>query len=158
MADQETMLAQTLRNYIDTVRETAGVEERRLHLMDLVRSFLDTSATDFQLETYSGRLFLRLANLVFEVKPDLHWQQSEEELKTKQYMTDLNSRNPQPNYIIILTDGLHFHTCIPRYDEAGRVVELEKVSGLNLGSPMSTLEGAARDLKGILSDFFHGQT
>jgi len=61
MADQETMLAQTLRNYIDTVRETAGVEERRLHLMDLVRTFLDRSATDFQLETYSGRLFVQLA-------------------------------------------------------------------------------------------------
>ncbi len=157
MEDQETMLAQTLRNYIDTVRETVGVEERRLHLMELVRTFLDRSATEFQLETYSGRLFVQLANLVFEIKPNLHWQQGEEELKTKQYMTDLNSRNPQPNYVTIVTDGLHFHTCIPRYDEAGRVVELEKVSGLNLGSPMSTPEGAARDLKGILSHYFQEQ-
>ncbi len=157
MEDQETMLAQTLRSYIDTVRETVGVEERRLHLMDLVRTFLDRSATEFQLETYSGRLFILLANLVFEVKTNLHWHHSDEELQMKQYITALNFRKPQTNYVIIVTDGLHFHTCIPRYDEAGRVVELEKVSGLNLGSPMLTPEGAARDLKGILSDFFQEQ-
>ncbi len=36
MADQEKMLAQKLRDYIDTVRETAGVEAKRLQLMDLV--------------------------------------------------------------------------------------------------------------------------
>ena len=157
MADQETMLAQTLRNYIDTVRETVGVEEKRLHLMDLVSTFLDMSATDFQVETYSGRLFVLLANLVFEVKANLHWHQSDEELKTKQYITDLNYRKPQTNYVTIVTDGLHFHTCIPRYDETGRVVELEKVSGLNLDSPMSTPESAAQDLKKILSDFFQVQ-
>ncbi len=157
MADQETMLAQTLRNYIDTVRETVGIEERRLHLMDLVRTFLDMPATDFQVETYSGRLFVLLANLVFEVRANLHWHLSDEELKIKQYLTDLNSRKPQANYVAIVTDGLHFHTFIPRYDETGRVVELEKVCGLNLDSSMSTPEGAAQDLKMILSDFFQGQ-
>ena len=154
MADQETMLAQTLRNYIDTVRETVGVEERRLHLMDLVRTFLDMSATDFQVETYSGRVFLLVANLVFEVKANLHWHLSDEELKIKQYVTGLNSRKPQANYVTIVTDGLRFHICIPRYDETGRVVVLEKVCGLNLDSPISTPESAALDLKTILSDFF----
>ena len=157
MADQETMLAQTLGNYIDKVREAVGVEERRLHLIDLVRTFLDRSATDFEVETYSGRRFVLLSNLVLEVKANLHWHLSDEELKTKHYITDLNSRKPQTNYVTIVTDGLHFHTCIPRYDETGRVVELEKVCGLNLDSPMSTLENAAQDLKMILSDFFQEQ-
>ncbi len=155
MAEQETMLAQKLRDYIDTVRETVGVEERRLHLMDLVRTVLGMSATDFhqENESYSGRLFILLANLVFEVKPNLHWHHSDEELQMKQYITDLNFRKPQTNYVAIVTDGLHFHTCIPRDDETGRVVELEKVGGLNLDSPMLTPESAAQDLEMILSHF-----
>ena len=155
MADQEKMLAQKLRDYIDTVRETVGVEERRLHLMDLVRTVLGMSATDFhqENESYSGQLFILLADLVFEVKANLHWHHSDEELQIKQYITDLNFRKPQTNYVAIVTDGLHFHTCIPRYDETGRVVELEKVCGLNLDTPMSTPESSAQDLKMILSDF-----
>ena len=65
MAEQEAMLAQKLRDYIDTVRETAGVEAKRLQLMDLVRTVLGMSATDFhqENESYSGRLFILLANL-----------------------------------------------------------------------------------------------
>ena len=65
MAEQEAMLAQKLRDYIDTVRETVGVEEKRLQLMDLVRTVLGMSATDFhqESESYSGRLFTLLANL-----------------------------------------------------------------------------------------------
>ena len=107
MADQETLLAQKLRDYIDTVRETVGVEERRFHLMDLVRTVLGMSATDFHQEnkSYSGRLFILLANLVFEVKANLHWHQSDEELQIKQYITDLNFRKPHSNYVAIVTDG-----------------------------------------------------
>ncbi len=90
---------------------------------------------------------------MFEVKANLHWHQSDEELQIKQYITDLNFRKPQTNYVAIVTDGLHFHTSIPRYDETGRVVELEKVCGLNLDSPMSTPESAVQDLKVILSHF-----
>ena len=112
-------------------------------------------ATDFhqENESYSRRLFILLANLVFEVKANLHSHQSDEELQIKQYITDLNFRKPQTNYVAIVTDGLHFHTCIPHYDETGRVVELEKVCGLNLDTPMSTPESSAQDLKMILSDF-----
>ncbi len=157
MADQETMLAQNLRDYIGKVRDTVGVEEKQLHLMDLVCAFLGMSATDFQVETYAGQQFVLLANLVLEVKANLHWHLSDEELKTRQYITDLNSRKPQTNYVIVVTDGLHFHTCIHRYDEIGRVVELEKVGGINLDSPMSTPESAAQDLKVILSDIFQEQ-
>ncbi len=157
MADQETMLAQNLRDYISIIRETVGVEEKQLHLINLVCAFLGMSATDFEVETYSGQQFVLLANLVLEVKANLHWHLSDEELKTSQYITDLNSRKPQTNYVTIMTDGLHFHTCIPRYDETGRVVELEKVGGLNLDSPMSTPESAAQDLKVILSDIFQEQ-
>ena len=157
MADQETMLAQSLRDYIGKVRDAVRVEEKQLHLTDLVCAFLGKSATDFQVETYSGQQFVQLANLVLEVKANLHWQQSNEELKMRQYITDLNSRKPQANYVAIVTDGLHFHTFIPRYDESGRVVELEKVCGLNLDSPLSTPESALQDLKTILSDFFQEQ-
>jgi len=71
MADQETMLAQNLRDYIGIVRDTVGVEEKRLHLMNLVGAFLGMSATDFQAETYSGQQFILLANLVLEVKANL---------------------------------------------------------------------------------------
>ena len=151
MADQETMLAQNLRDYISIIRETIGVEEKQLHLINLVCAFLGMSATDFQVETHSGQQFVLLANLVLEVKANLHWHQSNEELKTRQYIADLNSRKPQANYVAIVTDGLHFHTCIPRYDETGRVVELEKGCGLNLDSPLSTPESALQDLKTILS-------
>ena len=55
MADQETMLAQNLRVYIGIVLDTVGVEEKQLHLMELVCAFLGMSATDFQMETYSGQ-------------------------------------------------------------------------------------------------------
>lgn len=55
MADQETMLAQNLRNYIGIVRDTIVVEEKQLHLMDLVCALLGMSATDFQVETYPGQ-------------------------------------------------------------------------------------------------------
>ncbi len=151
MADQETMLAQNLRDYIGIIRDTVGVEEKQLHLINLVSAFLGVSATDFQVETYSGQQFALLANLVLEVKADLHWHQSNEELKTRQYIADLNSRKPQANYVAIVTDGLHFHTLIPRYDESGGVVELEKGCGLNLDSPLSTLESALQGLKTILS-------
>ena len=119
MADQETMLAQNLRDYIGIIRDAVGVEEKQLHLMNLVCAFLGMSATDFQVETYSGQQFVLLANLVLEVKANLHWHQSNEELKTRQYIADLNSRKPQANYVAIVTDGLHFHTFIPRYDESG---------------------------------------
>jgi len=151
MADQETMLAQNLRDYIGIIRDAVGVEEKQLHLMNLVCACLGMSATDFQVETYSGQQFVLLANLVLEVKANLHWHQSNEELKTRQYIADLNSRKPQANYVAIVTDGLHFHTFIPRYDEIGRVVELEKGCGLNLDSPLSTPESALQDLKTILS-------
>ena len=120
-------------------------------MINLVCAFLGMSATDFQVETYSGQQFVLLANLVLEVKANLHWHQSNEELKTRQYIADLNSRKPQANYVAIVTDGLHFHTFIPRYDESGRVVELEKGCGLNLDSPLSTPESALQDLKTILS-------
>ena len=83
MADQETMLAQNLRDYIGIIRDTIGVEEKQLHLINLVCAFLGMSATDFQVETYSGQQFVLLANLVLEVKANLHWHQSNEELKTK---------------------------------------------------------------------------
>ncbi len=151
MADQETMLAQNLRDYIGIIRDSVGVEEKQLHLINLVCAFLGMSATDFQVETYSGQQYVLLANLVLEVKANLHWHRSNEELKTRQYIADLNSRKPQANYVAIGTDGLHFHTFIPRYDESGRVVELEKGCGLNLDSPLSTPENALQDLKTILS-------
>ena len=88
MADQETMLAQNLRDYIGIIRDTIGVEEKQLHLINLVCAFLGMSATDFQVETYSGQQFVLLANLVLEVKANLHWHQSNEELKTRQYIAD----------------------------------------------------------------------
>ena len=125
--------------------------------MDLGCAFLGKPATDFQVELYFGQQFVPLANLVLEVKANLHWHLSEEELKTSQYITDLNACKPQTNYVAIVTDGLHFHSCIPRYDETGKVVELEKVCGLNLDSPMSTPESAAQDLKVMLSDIFQEQ-
>jgi len=89
MADQETMLAQNLRDYIGIIRDAVGVEEKQLHLMNLVCACLGMSATDFQVETYSGQKFVLLANLVLEVKANLHWHQRNEELKTRQYIADL---------------------------------------------------------------------
>ncbi len=43
MADQETMLAQNLRDYIGIIGDTVGVEEKQLHLINLVCAFLGSA-------------------------------------------------------------------------------------------------------------------
>ena len=153
MAGQETPLSQKLREYVDTVRDTAGPEERRLQFLDLVRTVLGLPLSNFELqnEMYGGRMYALLGNLVLEVKANLPWRPKEAQLQLEEYITELNSRRPQSNYIAIATDGLHFPIYTPRYDETGRVVELEKIHGLNLVSPMMTLEQATHDLGVVLS-------
>ena len=155
-AGQETPLSQKLREYVDTVRDTAGAEERRLQFLDLVRTVLGIPFSNFELrnEMYGGRMYALLGNLVFQVKANLHWQPKEAELQLKGYITELNSRGSQTNYIAIATDGLHFHVYRPRYDETSRVVELERIHGLNLVSPMMTPEQATNDL-GIVLSYLH---
>ncbi len=153
MASQETLVAQKLRAYIDTVRETASLEEQCLQFADLVRTVLGIPLGDseVQSEMYGGQMYVLLGNLVFDFKRNLHWQPKDAELQLQRYIADLRSRRDQTDYIAIVTDGLRFHVYMPRYDETG--VELEKIHGLNLASPMMTPEWAMQDLGIILSHF-----
>ena len=110
---------------------------------------------DFKLvsEVYAGRRYDLLGNLVFAFEGNLHWQIKESELRLHQYMADLKSRKPEADYFSMVTDGLHFHVYLPQYNEAGDVMRLEKIYGLNLPSPMTILEQATNDLGVILSPF-----
>ena len=155
MASQDTLVVQKLREYIDTVRETATLEEQRLKFSDLVRTVLGIPLGDLEVqsEMYGGQIYVLLGNLVLDFKRNLHWQPKDAELQLRRYIADLKSRRDQTAYIAIATDGLHFHVYRPQYDETGRLVELEKIHGLNLASPMMTPERAVRDLGMVLSHF-----
>ncbi len=155
MASQETLVAQKLREYIDAVRETTSLEEQRLQFSDMVRTVLGIPLGDseVQSEMYGGQMYVLLGNLVFDFKRNLHWQPKDAELQLRRYIADLKSRRDQTDYIAIATDGLHFHVYRSRNDETGRIVELEKIHGLNLASPMMTPERAVRDLGMILAHF-----
>ena len=122
MASQETLVAQKLRAYIDTVRETASLEEQCLQFADLVRTVLGIPLGDseVQSEMYGGQMYVLLGNLVFDFKRNLHWQPKDAELQLQRYIADLRSRRDQTDYIAIVTDGLRFHVYMPRYDETGQ--------------------------------------
>ena len=155
MTNQETYLAAKLRDYIETTRGIAGPGERLDYFLDLVRDFVGLQPAEFNVdsEVYAGRDYALLGNLVFAFKGNLHWQSKDAELQLQQFMADLKSRRPEANYFAIVTDGLNFHVYLPQYSESGEVVRLEKAYGLNLTSPMATLEQATNDLGVILSPF-----
>ncbi len=148
MADQETSLAQKLRDYVDTVRSTDTLDKLRVHCMDLLLSLPDMQLADFKVEkdVYEGRVYTLLGNLVFDFERNLHWQLKDMEIHIKHYINDLQTRRPLTSYVVIATDGLSFHVYMPQYDESGKVMELEKIHGLNLASPMMTPERAMDEL------------
>ena len=100
-AGQETPLTQKLREYVDTARDTAGAEERRLQFLDLVRTVLGIPFSNFELrnEMYGGRMYALLGNLVFQVKANLHWHPKEAEIQLKGYITELNSLDLHHYYL-----------------------------------------------------------
>ena len=156
MASQERLVEQKLQDYIEIVRETASLEEQCRQFSDLVRAVLGVrfGDSDVQSEVYGGQRYFLLENFVFDFKKNLHWQLKDAELQLRRYIADLRSRRDQTDYIAIVTDGLRFHVYMPRYGETG--VELEKIHGLNLASPMMTPERAVQDF-GIILSHFRGQ-
>ena len=64
MASQETLVAQKLREYIETVRETTSLEEQRLQFTDMVRTVLGIPLGDseVQSEMYGGQMYVLLGN------------------------------------------------------------------------------------------------
>ena len=155
MASQEESLVQRLGVYVNAMRVVPSLDERRLHLTELVRRLLGIPLADFEVESevYVGRRYDLIGNLVLSVKGNLHWQPADDILQLKEYIDDLNSRRPQVDYTTIVTDGLFFHVYRPQYDQTGRVVELETIRGLNLSSPKMTPEQAVQDLSVVLSNF-----
>lgn len=155
MTEDETNLADRLRVYIETSRGITSTDERQVSFMDLVRDFVGLQPSDFIVnrEIYAGQWYSVLGNLVVAFTGNLHWQIKEAEPRLRQYMTYLKSLAPKVDYFAIVTDGLHFHAYFPEYNESGEVVRLEKTFGLNLPSPLTTLEQATNDFGVILSPF-----
>ncbi len=155
MTEDEPNLAERLRVYIETASGITSTDERQAAFMDLVRDFVGLQPSDFIVdrEIYAGQGYSVLGNLVVAFTGNLHWRIKEADPRLRQYLTYLKSLGPNVDYFAILTDGLHFHAYLPQYDESGKVVRLEKTNGLNLPSPLTTLEQATNDFGVILSPF-----
>lgn len=155
MAEDETNLAETLRAYIESVRGLSSSDERRGPLMDLVRDFVGLQPSSYKVDrqVYGGREYSVLGNLVVTYTGNLHWQIKEVEPQLQRFIAYLKTRRPDVDYFAFVTDGLHFHSYLPQYSETGEEVRLERAHGLNLPSPLSTLEQATDDLRAILSPF-----
>jgi hypothetical protein len=100
---------------------------------------------------YEGRKYTVVGNLIFEFNRVMHrgWGDPTESLK--RCLANLKIQRGQAIFTAIATDGLSFHVYKPQFDEAGLVVEMEAIDGLNLASPMMTPERAQQDLGHILS-------
>ena len=153
MAAQEVSRSREFQDYVDTVGVTSSLEQRLVSFVQFMRSIWGGELGDLETDNQetSGRVYGILGSLLFEFRRNLHWQPAESEGKLIGYLTDLKSRRPLTTYKAICTDGLHFHVYEPRYDDTGRVVKLERVTGLNMASPLMTPERAVQELSIILS-------
>ena len=153
MAGQETSPQQKLSEYMRAVRYCTNHDEWWSHFMELLRSLPDSQIGEFPVENqaHEGREFALTGNLVFEFRRDLHKGWGDENQPMKRYISSLKGQRPQAAFTAIATSGLAFHVYNPRFDEDGRVEELEPIDGLNLASPKMTPEQALRDLGHILS-------
>ena len=154
MEDQEIALRQKLREYVDTVRSTTALDKVQAHCIDLLRSLPGTQLADIEVENeaHESRVYALLGNLIFDFERNIHWQSKDLEGHLKHYISYLRLQSPQTKYVVITTDGLSFHVYMPRYDKTDELVELEKIFGLNLASPMMTPERVMRDLGFVLGD------
>ena len=153
MAGQETLPQQKLSEYMRAVRYSTSHSEWWGHFMELAGSLPDPQIGELPVESqaHEGGEFTLMGDLVFEFRKDLHKRWGDENQPLKRCISSLKCQRPQAAFTAIATSGLAFHVYNPRFDEDGRVDELEPVGGLNLSSPKMTPEQVLRDLGHILS-------
>lgn len=153
MADEGVSQSQNFLDYVNTANVTSSLEQRLVNFVQFMRSISGVELGELEIDNQetSGRVYGLLGKLLFEFKRNLHWQLAESDGKLIAYLTDLKSRSPLTTYKAVATDGLHFHVYMPRYDDTGSVLKLERVNGLNMASPLMTPERAVQELAIILS-------
>lgn len=153
MAKELTSQAQKLRDYVEAARHTPSLDDRLSLLVDLLRSISGRELGDLRMGngTYTGRAYALLGDLLLAFMWNVHWQRREIEGQLIGYLNDQENNRRGNTNTAIATDGLSFHFYSPLRGEAGKVVGLDCVHGLNLASPLMKPELALRDLGTMLS-------
>ena len=153
MAGELTSQPKKLRDYVEAVQLTSSLDERLSHVVDLLQSISGRELGDVRKGNGAdtGRTYALLGNLLLALRWNVCWQRREIESQIIEYLKDLQSRGQRDTKTAIATDGLNFHVYSPLQGEAGKVVGLDCVHGLNLASPMMEPEQAVQDLGTMLS-------
>jgi len=153
MSSENTPPIQKLSEYLGSVASVSTHDEWWRRFIDLLRSLPELQVRDLHIEKqeYEGREYTVVGNLIFEFNRVMHKGWGDPTASLKRCLANLKTRRSQASFTAIATDGLSFHVYKPQFDEAGLVVEMKTVYGLNLASPMMTPEQAQQDLGHILS-------
>lgn len=155
MTSENTAPTRKLSDYLGSVANASTHDEWWRRFIDLLHSLPEVQVTDLRIEKqeYEGREYTVVGNLIFEFNRVMHKGWGDPTVSLKRYLANLKTQRTQASFTAIATDGLSFHVYKPQFDEAGLVIKMEPVYGLNLASPMMTPEQAQQDLGHILSHF-----
>ena len=155
MTNNDISKVDALQDYVKRVKCSVSSDKRRACLISLMQFMLDErlGCSKIEEEEYMGRSYMILGNMIIDIRGDIHWHHEHSFDRIKDYLLYLRVHNPGHTYIVVVTDGLRFHAYMPKYNESGQVLELERLQGMNLASSLITPQQALNDLGVILSNF-----
>ena len=154
MGRENTAPIHNLSDYQSSVVNASTHSEWWRQFVSLLHSLQGVQLTDLHIEKqkYEGCEYTLVGNVIFEFNRFMHKGWGDSTASLKRYLTNLKIHRSQANFTAIATDGLLFHVYRPQFNEAGLLVEMKTVSGLNLASPMMSPTLAQKEIGHMLSD------